>query len=150
MSTVSKDKENSKTGWTADALIELSDLANEQLRTLERLDFTHIQSNSQQELQSWHTAALARLGQIYSQRLADLAQVYTQDVCPDAEKFKQKMGEQLKGRLMPRIAKILDEPNPEQEKVEKIQVRMNINDQSLTFDCLDCSLSHPIRIRNDA
>ncbi|UJR07574.1 hypothetical protein I4U23_011862 [Adineta vaga] len=118
MSNTTKDKENN---WTSDALLELTDLANEQLRTLERLDFSHIQKNSQQELESWHTAALTRLSQIYSQRLADLAQVYSQDVCPDAEKFKQKMTDQLKNRIMPRISKILDDPTPEPDKVEKIQ-----------------------------
>ena len=122
MSNNSKNKENSGNEWTSDGLIELLDLANEQLRTLERLEFSHIQKNAQQELESWHTAALTRLGQIYSQRLADLGQVYNQDVCPDAEKFKQKMGEQLKTRIMPRISTILDDPTPDQNKVEKIQV----------------------------
>ncbi|CAF1665084.1 unnamed protein product [Adineta ricciae] len=121
MSNNSKNKENSGNEWTSDGLIELLDLANEQLRTLERLDFSHIQKNAQQELESWHTAALTRLGQIYSQRLADLGQVYTQDVCPDAEKFKKKMTDQLKTRIMPRISKILDDPTPDQGKVEKIQ-----------------------------
>ncbi|CAF1385797.1 unnamed protein product [Adineta steineri] len=118
MSSTKKDKENN---WSSDALLELSDLANEQLRTLERLNISHIQANAQQELESWHSAAVARLGQIYSQRLADLAQVYTQDVCPDSEKFKQKMTDQLKNRIMPRITKVLDDPIPDPEKVEKMQ-----------------------------
>jgi hypothetical protein len=123
MSNVTKDKENSQNGWSSDALVELSDMANEQLRVLERLDFSHIQANSQQELESWHSAAVGRLGQIYSQRLADLAQVYTQDVCPESEKFKQKMNEQLKNRIMPRITKVLDDPIPDPDKVDKMQVR---------------------------
>jgi hypothetical protein len=122
MSNVVKDKENNKHGWSSDALLELSDIANEQVRELERLNFSHIQTKCQQELECWHAAAVAHLGQIYSQRLADLAQVYTQDVCPESEKFKQKMTEQLKNRLMPRISKVLDDPTPDQKKVEKMQV----------------------------
>ncbi|CAF4780884.1 unnamed protein product [Rotaria socialis] len=93
----------------------------EQLRALEKLNFTNIHTKCQQELESWHSAAIGHLGQIYSQRLTDLAQVYTQDVCPDAEKYKQKVTEQLKHRIMPRINKILDDPTPDPEKVEKMQ-----------------------------
>jgi hypothetical protein len=122
MSSVSKDKENSERKWSPDALLELSDIATEQLRELERLDFNHIQTKCQQELECWHAAAVAHLGQIYSQRLGDLAQVYNQDVCPESEKFKQKMIEQLKNRLMPRISKVLDDPTPDTDKVEKMQV----------------------------
>jgi len=122
MSSVSKDKENSERKWSPDALLELSDIATEQLRELERLDFNHIQTKCQQELECWHAAAVAHLGQIYSQRLGDLAQVYNQDVCPESEKFKQKMIEQLKNRLMPRISKVLDDPIPDTDKVEKMQV----------------------------
>ncbi|CAF4126415.1 unnamed protein product [Rotaria sp. Silwood2] len=80
--------QNNKHGWSFDALLELSDIANEQLRTLENMNFSHIHTKCQQELESWHSAAVAHLGQIYSQRLADLAQVYTRDVCPESNKFK--------------------------------------------------------------
>ncbi|CAF3054605.1 unnamed protein product [Rotaria socialis] len=121
MSFITKDKENNANGWSSDSLLELSDIAQEQLRTLERLDFSLIQKKCQQELESWHSAAVSHLGQIYSQRLADLAQVYTQDVCPESDKFKQKMIEQLKSRIMPRISKVLDDPIPDPEKVEKMQ-----------------------------
>ncbi|CAF4728779.1 unnamed protein product [Rotaria sp. Silwood1] len=121
MSFVTKDKENNENGWSSESLLELSDTAQEQLRALEKLNFTNIHTKCQQELESWHSAAIAHLGQIYSQRLGDLAQVYTQDVCPDSEKFKQKMIEQLKNRIMPRISKVLDDPTPDPEKVDKIQ-----------------------------
>jgi hypothetical protein len=123
MSSVSKDKENNKHGWTSDTLIELLDNATGQLRELEKLDFSQIQTKCQQELECWHAAAVAHLGQIYTQRLADLAHIYTQDVCPESEKFKQKITEQLKNRIMPRISKVLDEPTPDQAKVEKMHVR---------------------------
>lgn len=123
MSSVTKDKENNKHGWSADALVELLDSATEQLGELEKLNFSQIQTKCQQELECWHAAAVAHLGQIYTQRLGDLAHVYTQDVCPESEKFRQKMTEQLKNRLMPRISKVLDDPTPEPEKVEKMQVR---------------------------
>ncbi|CAF3610877.1 unnamed protein product [Rotaria socialis] len=106
---------------SSESLLELSDIAQEQLRALEKLNFTNIHTKCQQELESWHSAAIGHLGQIYSQRLTDLAQVYTQDVCPDAEKYKQKVTEQLKHRIMPRINKILDDPTPDPEKVEKMQ-----------------------------
>jgi hypothetical protein len=119
MSSASKNKENT---WSPDALVELSDIANEQLRELERLNFAQVQTKCQEELECWHAAAVAHLGQIYSQRLADLAQVYTQDVCPESEKFKQKMTDQLKNRIMPRISKVLDDPVPDSVKVEKMQV----------------------------
>jgi hypothetical protein len=122
MSFVSKDKENKEHGWTKDALQELSDIANEQIRELERFNFSYIQTKCQQELECWHAAAVAHLGQIYSQRLVDLSQVYTQDVCPESEKYKQKMTEQLKNRIMPKISQVLDEPTPDQNKVEKMQV----------------------------
>jgi len=122
MSSVSKNKENTERKWSPEALLELSDIANEQLRELERLNFNHIQTKCQQELECWHAAAVAHLGQIYTQRLGDLAQVYNQDVCPESEKFKQKMTDQLKNRLMPRISKVLDDPTPDTDKVEKMQV----------------------------
>lgn len=122
MSNTSKDKDINENGWSSDALLELSDIAQEQLRALERLNFSPIQSKCKEELESWHVAAVAHLGQIYSQRLTDLAQVYTQDVCPEAEKFKQKMIEQIKNRIMPRISKVLDDPTPDQDKVDKMQV----------------------------
>jgi hypothetical protein len=124
MSSVSKDKENKKHGWSPDALIEILDNATTQLRELEKLDFAQIQTKCQQELECWHAAAVAHLGQIYTQRLADLAHIYTQDVCPESEKFKQKMNDQLKNRIMPRISKVLDEPTPDQAKVEKMHVRI--------------------------
>ena len=124
MSSGTKDKENSKHGWSADALTELLESANGQLQDLEKLNFQEIQRKCQQELECWHAAAVAHLGQIYTQRLADLAHVYTQDVCPESEKFRQKMTEQLKTRLMPRISKVLDDPTPDPAKVEKMQVRI--------------------------
>lgn len=123
MSSASKsNKENKIQEYTTDNLLELSDKANEILHELERLNFSTVQTKSQQELECWHAAAVAHLNQIYTQRLADLAHVYSQDVCPESEKFKQKMTEQLKKRLMPRITKILDEPTPDPDKVEKMQV----------------------------
>jgi hypothetical protein len=124
MSSATKNKENNENKWSPDALLELSDIANEQLRELQRLNFSHIQTKCQQELECWHAAAVAHLGQIYSQRLADLAQVYGQDVCPESEKYKQKMIEQLKNRIMPRISKVLDDPTPDPDKVDKMQVRI--------------------------
>jgi hypothetical protein len=122
MSSASKKKANNENEWSADALLELSDIANQQLRDLERLNFSHVQTKCQEELECWNAAAVAHLGQIYSQRLADLAQVYSQDVCPESEKFKQKMTDQLKNRIMPRISKVLDDPIPDPIKVEKMQV----------------------------
>jgi hypothetical protein len=122
MSMDLKDKENNKNGWSSDTIIELNDTANEQLNILETLSLAHIHTKCQQELESWHAAAVEHLGQIFSQRLADLAQVYTKDVCPESEKFKQKMTEQLKNRIMPRISKVLDEPTPDTDKVDKMQV----------------------------
>ena len=122
MSSSSTDKENNGNCLPWNELLELSENANELLRDLERLTFSHIQIRCQQELELWHSAAVTRLGQIYSQRLADLAQVYTQDVCPESEKFKQKMIEQLKNRIMPRISKVLDDPTPDQKKVDKMLV----------------------------
>ena len=105
------------------SLDELIDNANEQIRAYQSLNFNPIYTKCQEELQCWHAAAVAHLGQIYSQRLADLAQVYTQDVCPDSEKFKQKLIEQLKTRVMPRISKVLDDPKPDPQRVERMQVR---------------------------
>lgn len=122
MSSGAKDKENNKHGWSGDKLVELLESANGQLQELETLDFSPIQKKCQQELECWHAAAVAHLGQIYTQRLADLAHVYTQDVCPESEKFRQKMTEQLKTRIMPRISKVLDDPTPDPTKVEKMQV----------------------------
>ena len=136
MSSVSKDKENKKHGWSSDALQELLDSATEQLRELEKLNFSEIQTKCQQELECWHAAAVAHLGQIYSQRMADLSHVYTQDVCPESEKFKQKMTEKLKNRIMPRISKVLDDPNPDQEKVEKMHVRIARTSPCCLSECL--------------
>lgn len=117
MSTKRKET-NSK----SNSIDELLENANEQIRAYQSLNFNHIYTKCQEELQCWHAAAVAHLGQIYSQRLADLAQVYNQDVCPDSEKFKQKMIEQLKTRVMPRISKVLDDPKPDPQKVERMQV----------------------------
>lgn len=137
MSSGTKDKENSKHGWSAETLAELLQSANGQLQELEKLNFTEIQRKCQQELECWHAAAVAHLGQIYTQRLADLAHVYTQDVCPESEKFRQKMTEQLKTRIMPRISKVLDDPTPDPVKVEKMQVcifiRQELSDRNDSF-----------------
>ncbi|CAF0962320.1 unnamed protein product [Rotaria sordida] len=124
MSFVSKNKENNKHDWSSDALLELSDIGNKQLRTLESMNFSHIHIKCQQELESWHSAAVAHLGQIYSQRLADLA---------------QKMIDQLKIRIMPRISKALDDPTPDPEKVDKMQnllchIKSEYNDYGILVD----------------
>ena len=86
----------------------------------------------------------------YFQRLADLAQVYSQDVCPDAEKFKKKMIEQLKTRVMPRISKVHDDPKPDPEKAERMQVeidRMRIQlERRSVVESLEYFGSHEIRM----
>lgn len=76
-------------------------------------------------MESWHKAAVGHLEQIYNQRLDDLSHVYTQDVCPEAEKFKQKMTDALKNRVMPKISQVLDDPEPDPEKVDKMHNVLN-------------------------
>ena len=70
---------------------------------------------------------MAHLEQIYSQRLTDLTQIYHQDVCPESEKFQEKMIEQLKTRIFPHISKVLDDPTPVGNQVEKLQVSSQTN-----------------------
>ena len=122
MSLGFKDKENSAHDWPADAISDLPNLVDEQIRRYEALSLSRVYQKCQEELELWHVAAVAHLGQVYSQRLAELAQVYTRDVCPEADKFKQKMIDQLKTRIMPKISKVLDEPLPDVTKVERMQV----------------------------
>ena len=122
MSLGFKDKENSALDWPSDAIADLPNLVDEQIRRYEALSLSHVNQKCQEELELWHAAAVAHLGQVYSQRLAELAQVYTRDVCPEADRFKQKMIDQLKTRIMPKISKALDEPIPDVNKVERMQV----------------------------
>ena len=124
MSSSSKIKinENLKHGWTLDSIEDLSENLIQLIEEFKNLNFSHLYIKCQEELQCWHAAAVAHLGQIYSQRLADLNQIYSQDVYPESEKFKDKMIDQLKTRVLPRINHVLDDPIPDQNRVEKMQV----------------------------
>lgn len=122
MSLGFKDKENSVHDCPSDVIGDLPHLVDEQIRRYEALSLSHVYEKCQAELELWHVAAVAHLGQVYSQRLAELAQVYTRDVCPEAEKFKLKMIDQLQRRIMPRLIEVLDEPVPDVNDVERMQV----------------------------
>lgn len=143
-----------KHGWAANSLEDLMDNAQEQYETLQNIDFSSLLIKCEEELQCWHAAAVAHLGQIYSQRLADLHQVYTQDVRPESDKFKAKMTEQLKSKVLPRIAKVLDEPTPDPKKVERMQVpkpHPNLaHSRPFCFVFVECVESYQVRVRDDA
>jgi hypothetical protein len=106
----------------SDSVYTLSELANEQLNILETFSLAQVHVKCQQDLELWHSAAINHLQQIFNQRLIDLNQIYNQDIQPNLETYKQKMIEQLKTKIIPKINKILDDPSTENKKVERIQV----------------------------
>ena len=122
-----KNKENDEENQCSlETFTDLLDTANQQIRDLERLDFSRIQLDCQQELENWHTAAVAHLEQIYAQRLEDLSHVYSQDVCPEAKKFKEKMTDTIKHRIMPKVSHVLDDQIPDPDKIDRMQVNKQI------------------------
>ena len=122
-----------KHGWTGNSLEDLMDNAQEQYEALQNVNFSSVLTKCEEELQCWHAAAVAHLGQIASQRLSDLHQIYNEEVKPEAEKFKAKMTEQLKNRVLPRIVKVLDEPNPSPQQVERMQVSGHLSSRLSLF-----------------
>jgi hypothetical protein len=108
----------------SDSVYTLSQMANEQLKLVETFSLSQIHVKCQEELELWHSAAVNHLEQIFSQRLTDLNQIYNEQICPDLQKYKQKMIEQLKNRIIPKINKILDDPSSDTKKTEKIKVKL--------------------------
>jgi len=105
----------------SDSVDMLLDTAQQQLQDVQTISLTHIHVKCQKELEKWHETAIAHLDEIYTQRLGELARVYNQDVCPELDLFKEKVTQQLKTLVIPRITKILDEPTPELKKIEQLQ-----------------------------
>ncbi|CAF1688478.1 unnamed protein product, partial [Adineta ricciae] len=61
------------------------------------------------------------LSQIFNQRLIDLNQLFQNDIQPNLIEYKQKMIEQLKNKIIPRINQFIDQSNYENKKIDKIQ-----------------------------
>lgn len=123
-----KQNEPLKHGWTSDSIEDLGENIDQMIGLYKSLNLGQLYSKCQEELKCWHAAAVAHLGQVYAQRLSDLSQVYCQEVRPESEKFQEKMCEQLKKRILPRINQVLDDPSPDPAKVEKMQVRRSCSD----------------------
>ena len=111
----------------SDSVYTLSEMASEELNTLETFSLAQIHVKCQQELELWHSSAVNHLQQIFSQRLNDLDQFYNKEIIPDLDKYKQKMIEQLKNRIIPKLNQILDEDEPDTEKAERIKVSIHRN-----------------------
>ncbi|CAF2060400.1 unnamed protein product [Rotaria magnacalcarata] len=109
----------------SDSVYTLSEMANEQLNQLETFSLAQVHVKCQQDLELWHSAAVNHLGQIFTQRLADLNKIYNDDLQPEFEKYKQKMIEQLKNRIIPKITKMLDDSSSSTKKAEQIQMLLN-------------------------
>lgn len=126
----------------SDSVYTLSELANEQLNQLETFSLAQVHIKCQQDLELWHSAAVNHLGQIFTQRLADVNKVYNNDLQPELEKYKQKLIEQLKNRMLPKINKIINDPSNQSKKAEQIQVRkvFFLNFILLIFSDAKCKL----------
>lgn len=106
----------------SDSVYTLSEMANEQLNQLETFSLAQVHVKCQQDLEYWHSQAVNHLGQIFNQRLNDLNKIYNEDTQPDLEKYKQKLIEQLKSRIIPKLNKMIDDSSSNKTKMEQIQV----------------------------
>jgi len=107
----------------SDSVYTLSEMASEQLNQLETFSLSQVHLKCQNDLEMWHTSAVNHLGQIFNQRLNDLNQIFNQDIQPDLQKYKIKLIQQLKNRIIPKINKIIQESTPDEKKAEQIQVK---------------------------
>jgi len=100
----------------SDSVYTLSEMASEQLNQLETFSLAQVHIKCQHDLELWHKAAVNHLEQIFTQRSADLNKTFTEDIQPDLEKYKQKVIDQLKSRIIPKINKIIDESSNDSKK----------------------------------
>ena len=99
----------------------LAELASEQLSALETFSLTSVHVKCQDELDSWHSAAIAHLAQIFTQRSTDLENIYTKELCPDFETHRGKMIEQLNTRVRPKLVPMLTDPSVNGKRAQRIQ-----------------------------
>lgn len=105
----------------SDSVYTLSELANEQLNQIENFSLSQVQRKCEEDLELWYKSAVNHLGEIFNQRLSDLNQMFNNDIQPDLEKYKLKLIEQVKNRLIPKLLKMIDEPTIDQKKSEQIE-----------------------------
>jgi DNA-binding ferritin-like protein (Dps family) len=105
----------------SDSVYTLSEMASEQLNQLDTFSLSQVHTKCEQDLELWHKSAVNHLGQIFNQRLNDLNKIYNEEVHPDLQKYKLKLLEQLKSRILPKINKMLEEPAIDEKKAEQIQ-----------------------------
>ena len=109
----------------SDSVYTLSEMASEQLNQLERFSLEQVHLKCQQDLELWYTSAVNHLGQIFNQRSNDLTQIYTQDIQPDLEKYRLKLVDQLKNRILPKLNQLIDQPSDDDSKKgEQMKVRL--------------------------
>jgi hypothetical protein len=106
----------------SDSASTLSEMANEQLNMLETFSLAQVHVKCQQDLESWHQSAINHLSQIFNQRVIDINQTFNNDIEPELQKYKLKLIEQLKNRILPKINKLIDESEPDTNKAQQIQV----------------------------
>ena len=105
----------------SDSMHTLAELASEQLNALETFSLTSVHVKCQDELDSWHSAAIAHLAQIFAQRSTDLENIYSKELCPDFETHRSKMIEELNTRVRPKLVPMLTDPSVNGKRAQRIQ-----------------------------
>jgi hypothetical protein len=106
----------------SDSASTLSEMGNEQLNMLETFSLSQVHIKCQEELDIWHQSAINHLGQIFNQRVIDLNNLFNSEIQTDLENYKQKLIQQIKDRIIPKINKLMDDPQPDAKKAQQIQV----------------------------
>ena len=115
----------------ADSMHTLVEVVSEQLHVLETFSLTSVHVQCQDELETWHSAAIAHLAQIFTQRSADLEHMYTKELCPDFETHRNTMIEQLETHVRPKLAPMLNDASVHGKKAQRIQHLL----AEMTSDC---------------
>ena len=126
----------------SDSISTLSEMGNEQLNQLETFSLSEVHLKCQDELDNWHKSAINHLSQILNQRLNDIKKLFQEDIQVDLNKYKDKMINQLKTRIIPKLNEMITNDDIDSRKAEQIQNLLNnfkleietLNDNKLNSD----------------
>ena len=107
----------------SDSVYTLSEMANDELNQLKQFSLSHIHLKCQEQLEMWHKSAVEHLSQIYEQRLNDLNQTFNETIEPDLNKYRLKLLDQVKTRILPKINQMIEQSSHNSTKAEQIKVK---------------------------
>lgn len=107
----------------SDSIYTLSEIANDHLNQLKHFSLSDVHLKCQEQLDNWHKSAVDHLQQIYNQRLTDLNEMFNQTIQPDLNKYRLKLLQQVKDRIIPKINQTISQSDGDGLKAEQIKVR---------------------------